>query len=305
MNNPKDLIKKRIMIVGANGLLGQRLVEFYMIRDEYELLAAGIEEKSIIEGIEYRKLDIGDKKEVSSVIKEFYPDYIINAAAFTNVDGCEREKVLSWQVNVTGVENLAKYAVVSDARLIHISSDYIFDGTEGPYSEDDIPNPISYYGREKLAAENSLKAGRTKYAILRTNVLFGPANSINPDFVKWVVTSLREGKKINIVTDQINNPTFVGDLVQGVDRVIEKEATGVFNISGADHLSRYEFAQKIADFFELDKSLIATITTEELKQLAPRPLKSGLITTKAENELGFRPHTIEEALKIFRKDSGL
>ncbi len=203
-----------------------------------------------------------------------------------------------------GVEYLAEMCRVLDAHLIHISSDYIFDGTKGPYGENAKPNPIGYYGRTKLASENALKISGALNTILRTNVLYGAADS-RPDFVRWVVNSIRNGSKIRIVTDQINNPTFIDDLVQSISKIIEFGKPGIYNIGGKEFLSRFDFTQRIADFFNLDKQLITPIKTPELNQPAPRPLKSGLIILKAETELSYRPHTINESLAIMKRELSL
>lgn len=299
------LIKNRILIIGSNGMLGQRLTEFYNRNPNVELLTASAEEETFFQDINYEKLNLTDKKQVKKIINNFYPDVIINAAAFTNVDKSELEKELAWAINVSGVEYLAKYGSSIDARLIHISSDYIFDGNSGPYDENQKPNPIGYYGRSKLAGENALICGNCKYTILRTNVLYGPAKFGRPDFVKWVVNSLRNGDKIRIVTDQINNPTYIDDLVQSISKVIEHGKTGIYNVGGPEFLSRYEFTNKIADYFNLDTSLISPITTEELNQTANRPLKSGLVTLKAESEFGYKPHSIEESLLLMKNELGL
>ncbi len=296
------MIKKRICIVGSNGMLGQRLTEYYLKHNQVELFCCSFEDESYIDGVTYTKLDITNKKDVQRVFKEFYPDYIINTAAYTNVDGCESEKEVSWKVNVLGVENLIKYSTGLDAKILQISTDYVYDGKSGPYDEQDLPNPVSAYGRSKLAAENLLHANQSKSAIIRTNVLYGPAKKGRPDFVKWVVTSLREGKKINIVTDQINNPTFLDDLTQGVSKIIEFGKSGIYNIGGKEFLSRYEFTLRIADYFNLDKSLINKIVTADLNQPARRPLKSGLIILKAETELGYKPLEIEETFAIMQKE---
>jgi len=141
--------------------------------------------------------------------------------------------------------------------------------------------------------------------ILRTNVLYGFFSNGKLDFVQWLINSLRTGKEVKIVTDQINNPTYVDDLVQGINKVIEYNKTGIFNIGGKEFLSRYEFSEKIADYFDLDKNLIKPITTPELNQPAKRPLKSGLITLKAETELGYKPHSIKESFAIMKKNLSL
>jgi dTDP-4-dehydrorhamnose reductase len=295
------MIKKRIMVIGANGLLGERLLEFYKDNSNVELLCSSIEENSFTEGVEYIPLDITSNNDVRDAIKSFYPDVIINAAAFTNVDACETEKDSAWKVNVDGVDNLAKHAIISDAHLIHISTDYIFDGVSGPYDENALPNPMSYYGRTKLASENLLKNYDNNSTIIRINVLYGPGGHGKIDFVRWVVDSLRGEKVIRIVTDQVNNPTFTEDLVAGINSVIELGKSGLYNMGGAELLSRFEFTVKIADYFGLDKSLIQQIVTVDLNQAAHRPLNSGLINLKAESQLNYKPRKIEHALKFMEK----
>jgi dTDP-4-dehydrorhamnose reductase len=298
---PNNLIKKRILVVGSNGMLGQRTISFFAKFQDFEILGCSVEEKPVKNNYEYCCCDLTKRENVKKIIYDFYPDFIINAAAFTNVDLSEIERETAWKVNVKGVEYLAETARVLDSHLIHISSDYIFDGSNGPYAENAKPNPLGYYGRTKLASENALKISGSVHTILRTNVLFGIADS-RPDFVRWVINSLKNKKQIRIVTDQFNNPTFIDDLVQAISKVIEFRKDGTYHIGGRDFLSRFEFTERIADFFDLDKSLISAIKTEELNQKARRPLKSGLITLKAETELGFKPHTILESLSMMKKE---
>ncbi|MGK9368532.1 dTDP-4-dehydrorhamnose reductase [Melioribacter sp. Ez-97] len=300
------MIKTRILVIGSNGMLGRRLAKYYASKqDKYELLCASIEKTSAIKSVPYKSVDITDKNSVKNITLDFFPDFVINAAAYTNVDKAETEREQAWKLNVTGVENLAFYSWTIDAHLIHISTDYIFDGKNGPYTETDRPSPISYYGRTKLAAENSIRANGVRYTILRTNVLYGPAKEGKPDFVKWVINSLKENKAINIVTDQYNNPTFTDDLVDAIARTIEFRKEGIYNIGGKEILSRYEFTQRIADYFKLDKKLIRPVLTKDLKQPAPRPLKSGLIILKASTELGYQPRSIEETFAIIKSELDL
>jgi dTDP-4-dehydrorhamnose reductase len=299
-----DIIKNRILVVGANGMLGQSACSFFSKQSGVQLLASSVEEKTKINGIEYIKCDFTVREKIKKVIFDFYPDFIINAAAFTNVDLSETERETAWKVNVKGVEYLAEACRVIDAHLIHISSDYIFDGKNGPYTEKAKPNPLCYYARTKLASENAIKISGALNTILRTNVLYGSANC-KTDFVRWVINSLQNSKQIRIVTDQINNPTFVDDLVQAISKVIEYRKQGTYNIGGKEFLSRYDFAKKIADVFELGKTFITPITTKELNQPAKRPLKSGLITLKAETELGYKPYSINESLTLIKKELSL
>ena len=298
------MVKRRILVTGANGMLGQRTLLFFNKHENVQLLGTSLEESSVYTGIDYLQCDISNREKIKNLVANFCPDIIVNAAAFTNVDLCEKERETSWKINVKGVEYLAEAARIIDAHLIHMSSDYIFDGTTGPYAENAIPNPVGYYGRTKLASENALKISGSLYTVLRTNVLYGIADS-RPDFVRWVIENLRAGKQIRIVTDQVNNPTFIDDLVQAINKVIEFKKQGIYNIGGREFLTRFEFTELIADFFSLDKKLIMPILTEELKQPAKRPLKSGLLTLKAETELGFKPHLIGETLAIMKRELNL
>jgi len=284
-------------------MLGQCCVNFFSGSNcNFEVLSLSVEDKPVFKGVDYITCDISNREQVKKIVYDFCPDFIINAAAYTNVDKSEIERELAWKINVKAVEYIAEAARVIDAHLVHISSDYIFNGKNGPYSENAVPNPIGYYGRTKLASENALKISGAIYTILRTNVLYGTAPDSRPDFVKWVVVSLRKKENIRIVTDQINNPTFIDDLVQAINKIIEFGRTGIFHIGGREFLSRLEFTNMIADHFQLDKSLIKPITTAELNQRARRPLKSGLITLKAETELGYKPHLIPEALEEMRRE---
>ncbi len=295
-----DVIKNRILIVGANGLLGQRLIAFYAAKKNLEILGCSIETEPYFNTVTYVRCDVTSREDVKKVIYDFYPDVVINCSGFTNVDLSEKERETAWKINVKGVEHLAEACRAIDAKIMHISTDYIFNGLNGPYDENAKPDPLGYYGRTKLASENVLKISAVTYSVIRTNVLYGIANS-RPDFVKWVINSLTENKQIRVVYDQINNPTFVEDLVSVINKIIELNKYGLYNIGGKDYLNRYEFALKIADYFNLNKKLIFPITTEELKQPAKRPLKSGLLTTKAETELGYKPHSIIEALAVIKK----
>lgn len=300
-----SLVKNRVLITGSNGMLGQRAVEFYMSKENVDLLATSVEEKSVIDSVDYVSSDVKDRDEIKKVIYDYCPDFVVHTAAFTNVDLSEKMREEAWKINVKGVEYIAEAARAIDAHIIHISTDYVFDGKDGPYSENAKPNPVGYYGRTKLASENALRISGTFFTILRTNVLYGIAHNSRPDFVRWVFNSLNKKEKIRIVKDQINNPTFIDDLVQGINKIIEFKKTGIYNIGGKEYLSRYDFTLRIADFFNLDKKLITPITTEELNQPARRPLKSGLITLKAETELGYKPHTISESLAAMKKELNL
>ncbi|MGE5400172.1 MAG: dTDP-4-dehydrorhamnose reductase [Ignavibacteriales bacterium] len=302
MIHSHDLIKKRILVTGANGMLGQRLVNYFSKERNVELLAASVEPAHFDSNVPYVQIDLSKRDSVKNIVYDFFPDYIVNAAAYTNVDMCEKDREMAWKVNVKGVEYLAETARIIDAHLIHMSTDYVFDGKNGPYTEEAKPRPLGYYGRTKLASENALRLIGATNTIIRTNVLYGPVKNGRPDFVRWVVNSLREYKEIRIVTDQIGNPTYIDDLVQGISKIIEFRKQGIFNIGGREFISRFDFTLKIADFFKLDKNLIKPILTAELNQPAHRPLRSGLVILKAETTLGYKPHSIQDALVKMKKE---
>jgi len=248
----------------------------------------------------YEQVDITSKKDVKRLVHTVEPDVIVNCAAFTNVDACETERELAWKINVGGVEHLIEVARRNNARIVHVSTDYIFDGKSGPYDELSRPEPLSYYGKSKLASENVLRSAGIHFVIARTMVLYGYAVGVKANFALWLVQSLQAKQTVRIVDDQIGNPTLVDDLAYGLLRAVELGKTGIFHIAGREITSRYEFALRLARVFGLDESLILPIKTASLKQPAARPLKSGLITLKAEVELGYKPSSIEHGLEVLK-----
>lgn len=293
---------KKILVTGANGLLGQALLK--KLNQDFNIYAAGIEDSlfpEIFSGrVTYQQLDIADQKSCRELVWGIKPDAIINAAAFTNVDDCEEEKELCWRVNVKGAENLANAARKNMALLIHLSTDYIFDGKAGPYSEEHKPNPLGYYGKSKLASENAVRMAGIPYAIIRTNVLYGTGVEVKNNFFLWVYHSLKNGKTINVVTDQFNNPTLAEELAEGIHLLIDKSKYGVYNIAGEEYLNRYDFALKVARVFGFREDLVKPILTENLQQKAPRPMRGGLKIQKAKTELEYRPKPLEQVLEFLK-----
>lgn len=292
---------KRILVVGSNGLLGQKITTLFSKSKYYDILNVSVEEKTFLDekDLPYQQLDITKRSSVLKFIDTFQPDVIINTAAVTNVDLCETDRALAWKVNVSGVENLVYGAKMVGAKVIHFSSDYVFDGTNGPYSESDTPNPISYYGRTKLASENILKLSGIPHVIIRTMILYGIANQVKDNFALWLANSLSENKQIRVVDDQIGNPTLVDDLAFAVLKIVEYDRSGLFHITGSELVSRYGFALALAKKFKFNKDLITPIKTSILKQPAPRPLKSGLIILKAETDLNIKMSNVENGLTVF------
>ncbi len=293
---------RRILIVGSNGLLGQKMTELLIRGSSYELMLASRAPQPVrpVHTATYTQLDVTSKKDVKQIVSSFEPDVIINASAMTNVDACETERELAWKINVDGVENLVDAAKANDRKLIHISTDYVFDGKSGPYSENDRPEPLSYYGKSKLASENLVRTSGIPHLILRTMVLYGFASGVKSNFALWLVESLGKKFPVRVVDDQTGNPTLVDDLAYAITSAIELGRTGLYHVAGRDIVSRFDFACRLARIFGFDEALITPIKTSLLKQPAPRPLKSGLVTLKAEVELGLRPAGVNEGISILK-----
>ncbi len=294
----------RILICGCNGLLGQRLSAQLSVRTELEVLNTSTERDFVFSDrpYDYTQLDITRRGDVRSLVSSFQPTIIINAAAATNVDWCETNREDAWKVNVMGVENLAEAARRSGSRLIHISTDYVFDGRSGPYDEAAQPNPLSYYGKTKLASENAVRTANIPHAIIRTIILYGTGIRVKPSFPIWVINSLRDGTRIRVVDDQWGNPTHVADLANSIIRVCESGTTGLFHAAGSESLNRYDFALRIADVFRLDGSLVDRIPSSSLNQPAPRPMISGLLTKDTETRLGIRFMNVTEGLMLLKHE---
>ncbi|RPI04414.1 MAG: dTDP-4-dehydrorhamnose reductase [Ignavibacteriae bacterium] len=295
---------KRILICGANGLLGQRLSLMLSTQNDYEVLNTSVERSFVYDNklFDYNQLDITSRSDVKSLLSSFQPDVILNAAAATNVDWCELNREEAWKANVTAVENLAEAARKVEARLVHISTDYIFDGKNGPYDETAKPNPLGYYGKTKLASENVVRSAEIPHTILRTIVLYGSGFGVKTNFALWIIKSLKAGKQIQVVDDQVGNPTFVSDLAMAMIKSFELGRDGIFHVGGGNLLSRYDFALETAEIFGLDASFIKRIKTSDLVQASPRPMNSGFITLKAETQLNMHFLTVKEGLNLLKHE---
>jgi len=296
----------RVLITGANGMLGQELVRLMGRMAEYDVLATGRDAGPRFTGgsCGYTRLDITDEEDLSRLFDDFEPNVVINCAAMTQVDDCESDRERCWQINAEAVETLAGLCRSHGARFIQISTDFVFDGEDGPYREDARPAPLSYYGRSKLAGENHARAaGTDRWAIVRTVLVYGaPEKGARSNFVTWVRDKLSNGESIRVVTDQWRTPTWVGDLADGVERIIRFRKSGIFHVSGRDYLSVNEFAHRIAQVADLDESRIGEADSSSFSQPAQRPAKTGFIILKAETELGYSPHALDDTI---RKTLGL
>jgi len=284
----------KILITGVNGLLGSKLFEL-LSTSEHDIISTGRTQ----EGLAATALDITNEKQIHQVLEFHKPDVLINTAAIADVDLCETEKELCWNTNVKAIGHLIDACKKFNVHLIHISTDYIFDGTSGPYKESDSPNPISYYGKSKLEGEKIIIESNLNHTIIRTILVYGVHAKSN--IVSYVKKSLENGNPVNLVDDQHRMPTLVDDLANACITAANKKALGVFHISGEQMLNYYEIGSSIADYFSLDASLINKIKTSELNQKARRPELTGFILDKAKKELNYKPTSFTNSLEVFKK----
>jgi len=292
-------LARKILITGAGGQLGLALHQ--KLRDKFDVFPTDSITSESRFSRSIKNLDITVRSDVETTINEINPDIIINCAAYTDVDGSERNKDKAHMVNVAGLQNLI-HASDHSTYFVQISSDYVFDGDAGPYSEEDHTFPINYYGKTKLEAENILRGSRRKYLIIRSNVLYSEILIYKSNFFSWVYKSLINNKSISVVNDQISNPTYVFHLVDVIFLCIILNTEGIYHYGSDDYLSRYEFAIIIAEVFGFDKSLLSPIDTKSLldkvqSYIAERPVNSGLKVDKIERELNISTYSTEYSLK--------
>lgn len=294
---------QKVLITGSNGLLGQKLVNLFSDIGNFEVfaLSKGENRNKTAKNFNYHNINLTNSKELTSLINEIEPHYIVNCAAMTNVDQCQAEKKKCDLINVEAVNTLVKCAKANSIHLVHISTDFIFDGENGPYKEEDKPSPINYYGLSKLKSEGIIINSEIKYTILRTILVFGVVDNMSANnIVLYVKNALENKQEITMVDDQYRMPTFVDDLAQACLQSIERHAYGVFHISSDELLSVYEMAIQIADVFDLDDTLIKRISTDQLNQAAKRPPKTGFILDKAHKVLNFPFSSFKDKLQVFK-----
>ncbi len=294
----------KVVITGSNGLLGQSLLNLLLQeKDKYQVFGFSRgENRSGRADFSYISIDITDEIILKKNINQIQPNFIINTAAMTQVDACENNKEACDLLNITVVKWLSELSRELNIHVIHISTDFIFDGIKGNYKETDEPNPISYYGLSKLMSEEVLISSKIEFTILRTILVYGKVLDMSrSNIVLWVNEMLTKGKEITIVDDQFRAPTYVEDLALACKISMDKKAKGIYHISSNELLSVFEITQQIAEVFELDKTLIKPISTSALNQTAPRPVKTGFNLSKTNKELEFYPKSFKEDLEKFKE----
>jgi len=290
----------KILVTGSNGLLGQKLTERLQEDHSVELIATAKSDSVVpIQRGKFFRLDITDGNAVHDVVTRTRPDVIINTAAMTQVDQCELDHEACWKNNVTAVGNLIAACGRNDVHLLHVSTDFIFDGTRELLDETAEPAPVNFYGESKLAAEQLIIGSGLSWCIVRTVLVFGVTHDMSrTNIVLWVKRSLEQGKTIQVVNDQWRTPTLAEDLAAGCHLASLKKAQGIYNVSGKDYMSVYQIAILTADYFLLDKTLIKETDSTKFTQPAKRPMRTGFIVDKAKKAFGYEPHSFEEGLAI-------
>ncbi|MCB9190732.1 MAG: SDR family oxidoreductase [Flavobacteriales bacterium] len=295
---------KKILVTGSNGLLGQKLVYKLKDRADVELIATARGENRLMDqsGYAFRSMNICDQHNVDEVIDQVKPDFIIHTAAMTQVDDCELDHEACDKANVDAVRYIVTAAERNNCHLIHISTDFIFNGEEGPYDEEGVADPLSYYGNAKWKGELIVQNSSLKWAILRTVLVYGIVDNMSrSNIVLWAKGALEKGDPINVVDDQFRSPTLAEDLADGCILAVDKEATGIYNISGKDQFAIIDLVRTVADYYGLDKSLINPVSSATLNQPAKRPPVTGFILDKARRELGYNPHSFIEGIALMEK----
>lgn len=293
---------KKVVVIGANGFTGRRIVQ-HLAKQGYLVYAFSLNpDRWITKGYHFVQVDLQDYIRINELLTEIRPKVVVNTAALSTPDYCQLYKEEAFAINVAAVENLANCCNQLKCRLIHLSTDFVFDGQkQSLYTEDDIPNPVNYYGKSKWLGEKVVVSACKNYAIARVVVVYGkPYPGQHGNIFQLVKNRLENSEIIRVVADQWRTPTWVQDVVEGVELLIDSSKTGIYHIAGGEILSIAEIAFRVANYFKLDSSLILPVTTLEMQEMTPRLRFGGLSIEKACSDLGYKPHTLEEGMEELR-----
>jgi dTDP-4-dehydrorhamnose reductase len=299
----------KLLVIGSSGLVGSKLSALSAEHSFEAYNTTNLRRTSLAR---VTRLDVTDHDSTFRLVKEIQPKVIVNTAAITNVDYCETHNEEAQRVNVEGVSNLVEAVAENNIRLVHISTDYVFDGSFGHYTEDDTPKPVNYYGQTKLDSEK-IVSKLSSFAIARPSVIYGwnppetsgaASDSAKPmNFAMFVLDRLRRNEIVRAVRDQYSSPTFADNLAEALLRLARHPDNGIFHTAGRSCLSRYELAVKLAEIFGYPTRMVQPTFSSEFKQLAERPRNSCLIVEKAEKALGMKFLTVEEGIKEMKNQT--
>ena len=287
----------RILVIGAGGLIGGKFKD--LAGENFEVF--GTYNTHRVEGENMFHLNAVNRQETFALIRRLSPDIVVDTHSLNNVDYCETHREEAWSINVDGVKNIAEACKDNGAKIIVLSTDYVFDGKKMKYTEKDKPRPLNYLGMNKMVAEQMLYGLDINHIIVRTSVVYGSGGLNKINFVLWLIQKLRAKEKVSIVTDQKNNPTFVDNIVLQVLALYRKNRTGIYHITGSECLSRYDFSLKIANIFNLGTDLVTPITTSDLHQIARRPMVVNMSAAKVEKETGLKQDDVYTGLNKLKQ----
>ena len=293
-----------VLVTGSNGLLGQKITEQVLADKSVNLIATnrGENKYPVKEGYVYEEMDVLNAEQVKAVLEKYQPQAVIHTAAMTNVDTCHDNRKDCWTLNVDATGNLVSLCEKMGVHFIYVSTDFVFDGLNGPYKESDEPKPVSFYGESKLAAERVTQQMKGDWTIIRTILVYGILKDMSrSNIVLWAKGALEKGNPISVVNDQWRMPTLAEDLAKACLLAVGHKAKGTYHISGKDMMTIVDLVRKVADFWALDKNLIREISSDSLGQEAKRPKKTGFILDKAMTDLNYQPHSFEEGLELVRR----
>lgn len=297
-------MKQKVLITGSNGFVGQKLMDQILENPDLELIALsrGENRYPITQGYIYIDGNVCDAPQMRELIAKYRPDFIVHTVAMANVETCESDVEACARVNVEPVRLFIALAEEYSFQFIHLSTDFIFDGEEGPYRETDLPKPLNEYGRSKAEAEKLLQASSISWTIVRTILVYGiPHDAQRSNLMLWVKNSLEAGKPIKVVTDHYRMPTLVEDLAKAILVIMERRATGIYHISGEEGYSVHEIALAVAEFWKLEASLIEPVLADSIPSGVPRPSNTGFILDKSRQLLDYHPHSLQEGFVLMQE----
>ena len=292
----------KLLITGSNGMTGQAITRLAKQHPGIEIIATSATPNRNPQVSRFELLDITYQEKINYLLDLYHPDCVINTAAISQVDTCEKDKSLSYKVNFDAVQKLSGACSLRDIHFIHLSSDFVFDGRGlQNYEEEDNRSPVNYYGECKLLAEKYMEESAGNNCIVRTALVYDyPKEIRRKNIFRWIYDSLKTGQSIRLANDQFRTPTFVDDLASALLTIARDQREGVFHISGKEQVSVFDFGLKIARHFGMNESLISPVPSAALNQTARRPQKTSLDISKAEEDLNYKPYNISSAFDVIK-----